>query len=171
MAEQPMAVQIELPSIQDHGNIGPLSEQGTMLQRCEFLERQAKTHAGNTTDLLARVDRLVESSAELESKLQTQSVNTHCVAATLMRETVSVVVHADESPEDAMLRCSQPSEFVSVPAETTIILVYPMHELQGQEVWMKNKIIDHSTGQLGWRWLRIATKQTGQHVSHFRFMV
>ena len=155
----PRRVAVAPPVERERVRVSVVSEEGTVLQRCEFLERQAKSHTGNTTDLVARVDRLDETS----------ELSAQCVVATLEVEAASVVVRADESAEEALLRCQQPSEFEWVAARTNVVLAYPMRELHGQEVWMKNKVIDEVTGQLGWRWLQIATRAKGRLVSHFRF--
>lgn len=135
-----------------------VTAEATLLQRCEFLERQVKRSQGEAVELRAQLDRMAEEAS-----------GTHSVTATLLADSVAVDVMADERPRQALYRCSDAACHARVASGQDLLLVYPMEELRANtEVWMQNKIVDPTTGQLQWRWVRIATRDDGLCVGNFK---
>ena len=136
----------------------PITEESTLLHRCAFLEAQARRFQTASMDMDVRLERVDKASVASDA---------HLVEATVVLEAPYVSVLPTETCEDALARCDDTMSIDGrMSVGTRIKLAYPMRS-HGTSVWMRNKTIDRESGQLAWRWLKVADDAAGRYVSDF----
>jgi len=140
-----------------------VTEESTLVQRCAYLEAQAKKNIGEIGDLHTKMERL--------SQLNQEMASSHYVTVSIVIDAPFIPVRNNETCEEAFQRCRQLrdtwSDLDILKKGTRTVLVYPMRDVHSSEIWMKSKAVDSESGQLEWRWVQIASKESGRRVAEF----
>lgn len=151
------------------------TEMATFSKRLEFVESADKRMRARTDQLDARIVDTNEMLEQRGEQITALFESTNFVFAQTTRTTPGIMCDQfDEEASDTLKRFANDILPDSIPENTWLMLVYPMHEefrdATTKRTFMKSRQVHPQTGQLFWCWVLISEEDTREQGSIVRYV-